>query len=341
MEAEKLLAELTAIYGTSGQETQICSYLKTCLSQYGTVVTDPMHNVICSINGTGRHFLLDAHIDQIGLVVTGIGEQGFLKVAKVGGVDRRTLLGHEVTVWGKEPVPGIISCQPPHLLTGDSYKTSIAFTDIAVDVGLSKEQVSRVISPGDRITLKHQYTPLLNHSVSASFLDDRCGVASILLALEKLESANCRRNITVVFSAQEEVGMRGARVAAFSKKVDEAIAVDVSFAHTPDSDPAICGVLDKGPMIGVAPVLSRSIYSGLQETADVNHIPYQLEIMGETTGTNADVLSITGSGIPTGLISIPQRYMHTPVEMISITDLTNTAELIACYLTEKGGAPIE
>lgn len=338
MDTEAYLAKFTSAYGPSGDEGTISVLLEEELKAYGTAAIDAMHNVICTIPGTGKHYLLDAHLDQIGFVVTGIDEKGFLKVAKVGGVDRRTLLGHEVTVWGKQMLPGIICCQPPHILKADSYQTSIDFADVSIDIGYSKEQAEKLVSLGDRVTLKYQKTSLLNGCCSQSFLDNRSGVVAILLALKKLKEQHCTHKITVLFSSQEEVGTRGATVAAFGQSVDAAITVDVSFATTPGSDPANCGKLGAGPMIGIAPVLCSEIYQGLKTTAEACRIPYQLEVMGETTGTNADVITVAGHGIKTGLISIPQKYMHTPVETVAAADVENTAELIAAYILNKGGA---
>lgn len=337
MDTKSYLKKLTAVYGPSGDEGAISSLLKEELSRYGEVKIDHMYNVSCEIEGDGPHFLLDAHLDQIGMVITDIDENGFLKIAKVGGIDPRALLGHEVTVWGKETLPGVISCQPPHLLKPDSYEKSVPISDISVDIGLTKAQAEQVVSLGQRVTLKYRETDLRNDLYSASYLDDRSGVAAILLALEKLQKAGSKAKITVQFSAQEEVGTRGAGVSAFNKTIEEALVVDVSFAATPDSNPANCGKLSVGPMIGIAPVLCQDIYQGLKETAEKRNIPYQLEVMGETTGTNADVISITGSGVRTGLISIPQRYMHTPVETVSLTDIENTAKLLAEYILNKGG----
>lgn len=337
MNTQTYLTELTSAYGPSGDEGAISALLGEKLRPYGSVTIDNMHNVICSIHGVGTHFLLDAHIDQIAFVVTGIDDKGFLKVAKAGGIDPRALLGHEVCVWGDQPLPGIISCQPPHLLTADSYGKSIVLSDLSVDVGLSKEQAEAQITLGDRVTLQYQQCSLLNNVLSASYLDDRSGVTAILLALEQLKRRGAQNPMTVIFSSQEEVGTRGAAVAAFGKEADEAIVVDVSFALTPDSDPAMCGKLGDGPMIGIAPVLSKEIYQGLIRAAAANEIPYQLEVMGETTGTNADVISTTGRGIKTGLISIPQRYMHTPIEAVSLHDVNAVADLITSYLLSKGG----
>lgn len=338
MNCKEYLHQITALHGPSGDEREIATALAQILNEYGTVTIDKMNNVICTIQGQGTHYLLEAHLDQIGMIVVGIDEDGFLQVAPVGGIDRRALLSHEVTVWGSEPLFGVVSCQPPHLLDKGSVQKSAVVTEIAIDIGLSQTQAQTKVSIGDRVTLKYRQNDLLANNYSASFLDDRSGVVAILMALETIKNQDNRPSITVIFSVQEEVGMRGAGVASYPVTADEALVVDVSFAMTPDSNKSQCGTLGKGAMIGIAPVLSRHIFTRLQEVAKTKHIPFQLEIMNETTGTNADVISITGKGVQTGLISIPQRYMHTPIETVNIEDVESVASLISAYLTRKGGS---
>lgn len=337
MDCIKSLIELSSEYAPSGDENGFATKLCEILSNYGKSRVDIMNNVICEINGKGKHVLLDAHLDQIGFVVTSIDGKGFLKVAKCGGIDRRALLSHEVSVWSKEEISGIISCQPPHLLTGDSNKKSIDFSELSIDIGMTKEQAENSVSVGDRVTLKYSQSKLLGGNLSASFLDDRSGIASILMAIDLLEKSNVDAHLTIVFSSQEEVGTRGAGVVAFDVQADEAIVVDVSFALTPDSNSMQCGELGKGPMIGVSPILSKDIYFRLKEIARGENIPFQLEVMGDVTGTNADVISICKSGVKTGLLSIPLRYMHTPVETICLKDVENTALLISKYIAKIGG----
>lgn len=337
MDIQAYLNRLASAYGPSGDEGEIASMLKTELAAYGDVVVDPMHNVICSIQGSGRHILLDAHLDQIGMIVTGIDPQGFLKVAKAGGIDPRATLGQEVTVWGAKALPGIVSCQPPHLLNSTSYESNVPISDLSIDIGMSHEEAQSIVSLGDRVTFCARQVPLAGRRCAASFADNRSGVCVILLALKKWKEHGGQGHVTVLFSAQEEVGTRGATAAAFGIDAQESVVVDVSFAMTPDSKAAECGQLGSGPMIGIAPVLAKSVYRSLQELAETNQIPYQLEVMGETTGTNADVISISGSGIATGLVSIPLRYMHTPVETVELTDIEHAAQLLASYLL-KGGS---
>lgn len=328
----KLLNDLTQITCVSGYEKNIHSYLKEALSEYGEVTTDAMNNIYCTF-GEGIHFLLDAHIDQIGFIVTDITDDGFIKFDKIGGIDTKYLPAMEVSIWGKKEISGVISTLPPHLQSAEDEKKAPKISELAIDTGYSKSELDEIVSVGDTITFKNNFTKLLNSYVSANSLDDRCGVASILLCLDKLKKLPCK--ITVLFSSQEEVGKRGAKIAPYLKKVDEAICVDVSFAYTPGCDKSDCGEISKGAMIGYSPILDRDMSNKLFSTAKVNNISYQCEIMPGITGTNADVISISECGIKTALISIPQKYMHQRVEVVDTADVEAVSDLICAYIKER------
>ncbi len=331
---KELIKKLTQIPAVSGTEENITKALCELLSEYGELQTDSMNNVFCTF-GEGYHFLLDAHIDEIGLVVTEITDDGFIKADRCGGADRRILPASEVSVWGTKEIKGIISTLPPHLQSSSDEKKVMEFKEISIDTGLSCDELKKYVSLGDRITFKKNYTELLNNRISASCLDDRSGVCAILLALDRLKELPCK--ITVMLSSQEELGTRGAKIGPYAKKVDEAISIDVSFAYSPSCDKADCGELSKGPMIGFSPILNREMSNMLVKIAEDKSIPYQREIMSGSTGTNADVISLSESGIKTALISIPERYMHQSVEVVDIEDIENTAELIYNYILERAG----
>ncbi len=334
MNTEKLLYKLTNTVGVSGAEENVTALLCEMLKPYGEVSVDGMNNVFCTF-GEGYHFLLDAHLDEIGLIVKSISDDGFLKVDKCGGIDARMLLGYEVDVWGKERLFGVISTLPPHLLNDDDNKPP-KFEDVSIDIGMTKKEAEALVSPGDRVTFRRNFTKLLGNQLSSSVLDDRSGVASIILALDMLKSIDAK--VTVMFSSQEEVGTRGASVGPYAKNVDEAIAVDVSFGWTPFCKKSDCGEIGKGPMIGFSPILDKKMSNALVSVAEKNGIPYQKEIIGGGhTGTNADTITVSESGIKTALISIPEKYMHSPIEVVDITDVENTARLIAEYVKERAG----
>lgn len=328
----ELLKDLTSVSAVSGCENNLYSLLSDILSKYGKVSTDSMNNIYCTF-GEGYHFLLDAHIDEIGFVVTEITDDGFIKFDKIGGIDTKCLPAFEVTVYGKKEISGVISTLPPHLQSDDDEKKAPKLSNLPIDTGYAKEELEEIVGLGDRITFKKQFTPLLNNQISATALDDRAGVAAILLSLDKLKNLPCK--ITVMFSSQEEVGTRGAKIGLYLKNVDEAISVDVSFAYTPDCDKSDCGEISKGAMIGFSPILNRKMTEKLVETAVKNNISYQKEIMSGRTGTNADVISVSENGVKTALISIPQKYMHQRVEVVDTNDIQSVADLISAYISER------
>lgn len=333
METLQLLKKLTESYALSGCEDNNYSILNDILSQYGEVRIDNMKNVFCTF-GEGKHFLLDAHTDEIGLIVTSITDEGFLKFSASGGVDRRFLPASEVTVLGKENLRGVICAVPPHLRSDKDKKVN-DISELAVDIGYSKEQAEKLVSLGDRIIFNRRFDELCGTLVTSNCLDDRCGVAALILALDRLKKLPVK--ITVMLSSQEEVGTRGAKAGAFSVNADEAISVDVSFGYSPQCSKDDCGMLSKGPMIGFSPVLDKAISEFLVNCAEKNNIPYQKEIMNGRTSTNADVISVSKNGIKCGLISVPLRYMHTPSEVIDIKDVEATSDLIVAYISEKAG----
>lgn len=335
MDTKELLKKLTSVASVGGDEEKIITLLTKLLKPYGEVSKDSMNNVYCTF-GEGYHILLDAHIDEIGFVVTSISEEGFLKLGACGGIDNRMLLGSEVSVWGKKELRGVISTLPPHLQKGEDEKKVPEIDEISVDIGMSKESAEHIVSLGDRVTFKRHFTELIGNNISANCLDDRAGIASIILSLDELKKLPVK--ITVLFSTQEEVGTRGAKIGPYGRNVDEAIAVDVSFGYTPNCKKEECGELGKGSMIGFSPILNKENSRKLVSVAENYKIPYQIEVMNGRTGTNADVISISESGIKCSLISIPLKNMHSPVEVIDIKDVENVSSLIVAYIKEKAGA---
>ncbi len=325
MNTIELLEKLTSPQGVAGEENSSFEALKGLFSLYGKVSTDTTGNIIIERDGVGKHILLDAHFDTIGFVVTNITDDGFLRVSKVGGVDMRTVEGMELTVHGKKDIFGVVCTVPPHLSDGES-KVSKDGTCV-VDIGMTKENAEKIVSVGDKVSFKASFTELQNGRVSAPYIDDRGGIAVLLKALDYV---NTDKKITLVLSAQEETGGAGAKCASFNIDADLSLSVDVSFATTPDSNAKECGKMNGGPMIGFSPILSFS--KNLCELAEKNQIPYQKEIMSGRTGTNADHITISKGGIPSALVSLPQRYMHTPIEVADVRDIENCAKLIARFI---------
>ena len=273
-------------------------------------------------------------MDRIGLVVTSLveGSEGFLRVSAVGGVDRRMLAGCPVTVHAKGgSVPGVVATLPPHLQEGEQKNPKI--DDILIDTGMAAKDAKARIAPGDPITFDGPLLELLGEQVACGGLDDRSGCAAVIMAAQML-AEQAAWDVYVVLASMEEVGGTGAATAAYTVNPQAAIAVDVSFGNTPGTPAHKCGKMGGGPMIGIAPVLSRTLGEELAEMAERTQIPCQYEVMGGATHTDADGIAACRAGVATALLSIPTRNMHTPVEMARLSDIEATAQLMAAFAKE-------
>ena len=333
LELKNVIFDLSSADGVSGEESCAAQYALKYLKNYTDDCFIKNGNVIGNFgnrkNGT-PHILIDAHIDQVGLIVTNIYESGFIGFSNVGGIDRRLLPAQQVCIHGKKKLAGVVCSTPPHLSGSDNKINKIE--DFYIDTGMSFEAVSNIVEPGDRITFASMPKELLNDRITGPALDDRSGVASILYALELLRNQKYECSFSVTFSAQEELGERGAKIAAFDIDPDIALAVDVSFAYCLGDREYECGKMGQGPMIGISPSLSREISDKLIEISKNENIPYQLEVMNGLTSTNADQFSVNRTGCKACTVSIPLKYMHTPSVIIQIDDVENTGRLIAAYI---------
>ena len=333
-DTKQILRQLCEADGISGEENSAAQTALKMLKEFDeNAYIDSFHSVIGYIgekDGKKPTLLLDAHIDEIGLIVTFIDDDGFIKVGQCGGIDRRLLLAQTVTVQGKEKIKGVISTLPPHV-SADA-KTAAKTEDIAIDTGFSKEELLARVSLGDKIVFDSGFSELPNDRVSCKAIDDRSGVAAILYALGLVKGKECAFNLAVQFSSQEELGGTGATIAAYNSAPDFAIAVDVSFAATPDAKPHLCGKMGQGVMIGYAPSLDKEMSARMTELAKKAEISYQTEVMSGKTGTNADEITVTRNGVRSVTLSIPEKYMHTPVETVQISDIENTGRLIAEFI---------
>ena len=328
--------QLLSAPGIAGAEDDAAAVASHLLSQYMPVRRDTLGSVIGETDGEGAGVLLDAHLDQIGLFVTAVTDEGFVKVSKCGGADIRTMACHEVLVLGSEPVYGVVVSTPPHLRKGEDG--ALKWEDVAIDVGLSADEARARITPGNRVQLLGKPREMLNGRIAAAALDDRAGVAAILRALEILKEKNVHKKMTVVFSVQEETGGGGAATAAFQSEDEAAIAVDVSFATAPGISPIEAKPMGAGTLIGVSPVLSRSVTDRLVQLAQVHAVPYCIEPMSGRTGTNAEKYAFSKCGTKTGLLSIQIRNMHTSVEVCDLGDIEATAQLLSLFVEGEGQA---
>lgn len=337
MDIKNTVITLSEVCGASGTETSAAEKALDMLRKYCPDAEIKNGNVIGKF---GEHreglplLVLDAHIDQVGFIVSSITDDGFVKFDSLGGIDRRLLPAQQVVIHGKKDIKGVICSVPPHL-SGGKGKV-LAYEDAAIDTGLTKAELEENVSCGDTVTFDVKCRQLIGERITGAALDDRCGVAAILYALELLGNRKTAYNVAVIFSAQEELGERGAKIGAFELNPDIALAVDVSFAWALGEDEKKCGYLGKGAMIGIAPSLSRRISDGLFECAEKNNIPVQTEVMNGLTSTNADRYSVNRCGAETCTVSIPLRNMHTPVEVIDLKDVELTGRLLAAFIESIG-----
>lgn len=324
------LSELSAI----GTVSEAADEAFKILSKYTKAIRQGTLGIIGTLKGKSDYTLmLDAHIDEIGFIVTDIDENGFLTVAKCGGIDLRTLPARPVTVHGKEKVTAVFCSTPPHLSDEEREYKDIA--EIKLDTMLG-DKARDIISVGDYVTYSQSPTELLGSRVTGKSLDDRAGVACLLELAKRLSDKELPISVVFSISDSEELGLRGAKTQSFKISPNEAIAIDVSFGDGPDIPSDECGKLGNGGMIGVAPTLCGKIFKKLIEIAKNNNIKYQTEVMGGNTSTNADVIATTKEGILTGLVSIPLRNMHTDIETVDIADIYSVCDLLEAYILDGG-----
>lgn len=302
------------------------------------VETDSHGNVYAIVNPDGRPRVLFAgHCDQIGFIVQHIEEAGFLRFSAVGGHDLAVVLGQAVVVWTDEgPINGVIAREPPHLMeSGDRGKTP-EIHKLHIDTGLGAEEVKARVRVGDAITYALEVRPLGGDLFAAPGLDDKVGTFAVIEAARLLaRTKGLAAGVYSVSTVQEEIGLRGARTSAFRTEPDVGIAVDVTWAtDQPGVTPARTGEvkLGAGPVITRGPNINPVVFRRLVAAAEEARIPHQIVAYPRGTGTDANEIQISRGGVATGLVSIPNRYMHSPVEVCHLADLENTAKLLAAFV---------
>ena len=333
----ELLKTFTEAPGPSGYEQTTSDVVAECWKPLvDEIRTDAMGNLIALQRGTASEprpaLMLAAHMDEIGLIVTGI-EGDFLRVHSVGGIDRRVILGLEVIVHGKRALPGIIGTRPPHVLSQDERSKTIGWAELFVDVGLPADEVAALVRVGDIITVERELATLKNGLVAGKALDDRACVVAITLALQALRHRDHAWDVYAVATVQEEVGLKGAITSAFGLNPELAIALDVTFGKQHDDSGPGTFALDKGPTIALGPNFHPQVVERLTEAAKAEEIPYQSEPVPGSSGTDAWGIQVAREGIPTGLVELPLRYMHQPVETAAISDVERAGRMLASFVT--------
>jgi endoglucanase len=276
--------------------------------------------------------MLATHMDEIGLIVSDT-EEGFIHFQQVGGYDDRVLPGQEVVVHGRRPLSGVIGARPPHLLRPDDRKKAIPSEKLLVDVGLSPEELPKVVRVGDLITMNRKLIEMKGGLVAGKALDNRASVAAAAVCLEELSRIQHQWDVYTVATVQEEMGYKGAFTSTFGLQPDVGIAIDVTWGTQPGVPDEYAFDLGKGPALACGPNFHPKLQEALAETAKTLELSYHLEPNPRPVGTDAHAIQVSREGIPTALISIPQRNMHTPVEQASVKDVERVGRWLAAFVS--------
>jgi endoglucanase len=351
MNLTSLLKTLSEAHGISGHEDAIRAVV---LREWGRFAdetrTDKLGNAIAVRYGSSstdrlgrrpataqaksvqRTIMLASHMDEIGLMVASL-QHGFIQVVAIGDVDPRVLPGQEVIVHGRAgELPGIIASTPPHLLKPGERGKVMPLDRLWIDVGLPARQVGRLVQPGDLISLRRSMLELKNGLLAGKAFDNRASVAAVAVCLELLQSKQHQWNVRAVATVQEEVNYLGAHTAAFGIAPDVALAIDVTFGTQHGSPEAVTFALGQGPTIGIGPNMHPRLTQGLLDAAKRLEFEAPLEPMTGDTRTDGWAIQVARAGIPTGLLGIPLRSMHTPIETVSPQDIERTGRLMAEFI---------
>jgi endoglucanase len=338
--APQVLRELLLARGPSGYETSPAGVWREAASSFGEASIDIVGSPLVRVaardgEAPAPRLLVMGHIDEIGLIVTHIDDDGFLWFRGVGGWDDQVLVGQRVVLDTRGgTVPGVVGRKPIHLLRDEERKKVVEIRDMHVDIGARDgEQARELVSVGDVAVIDADPLELANGRLASRALDNRLGSFVALEAARLVaEAGGAHWEIAAVAAAQEEITFGGSRTSAFALEPQTAIVIDVTHAtDTPGIDVKELGKheLGSGPVISRGSTLNEKLFRLLRETAEAEGIPHTLEATARYTGTDADAVHLSRAGVPTGLVSIPIRYMHSPVELVQLEDVQATARLIA------------
>ena len=322
----------------SGYESPIQQIVRDYVADVADEVKTDVHGNVIAVKNPGAplRVMLAGHCDQIGLIVQHIDDDGFIYIKPIGGWDPQQLIGQRMTVWtGAGPVFGVIARKPIHLMTEEDRKKVPKIKDLWLDIGAAdKEEAEGLVRIGDAVTVQLGFNQLRNHHAVSPAMDDKSGTWVVMEALRRAKKAKLKCALYAVSTVQEEVGLRGAKTSSFGIDPHVGLAVDVTHAtDCPTIEKKEEGdvQLGKGPVIYRGPNMNPKVVEQLIRTAGDHEIPYQLAAEGRATGTDANAIQVNRAGVAAGLISIPNRYMHSPVEMIHLDDVDRAADLLARF----------
>ena len=338
----ELARALTALPSVSGCEEQAFEGLeKLCDGIFDESYTNPAGSFVGVVRcgrPNAKALLLDAHLDEIGFIVSQVFDDGFLAVVRAGGVDPRVLSASEVMIYGKKPLKGVFVSKPPHLQEPGESAKKIELSDLYIDTGLTGKELKELVKIGDFCESVSPAVKLANGFIMAKSLDDKICIAQILRALELIDRKKLGVDVYCLFSAGEEIGGKGAITGAYGIDADYAVALDVCNVYMPEGRKHLENIRPgNGCVISYSSTTNRALTTKLVNAARKHAIPFQLRGEPGRTGTNAHYIQISRAGIPCTNLSMPLRYMHTPVELIDLKDVLTGAKIIARFAEDLGG----
>ncbi|MDR2568776.1 MAG: M20/M25/M40 family metallo-hydrolase [Oscillospiraceae bacterium] len=332
MNIKDVITELCGLPGPAGFEERVAAGVKDLLEPFvDETWIDVLGNVI-GVRRCGKEnaqkLLFDAHIDEIGFIVTGV-EEGFLRFACLGGFDARVIPAASVMVLTEPPLYGVIPVLPPHVLEEKDTEKNFKIEDMFIDVGLTQEEAARLIAPGTPGVFAYGVREFGDNGLCGKALDDRAGFVAILRTLELLKKTELDVDLYVMASVQEEVGVRGATTGTYAVAPDYAVVVDVDHAKTPDAKPTEANtMLGGGAIITHGPNMNPALTEMILKLAKENEIKHQISVIPGGSGTNARAIQISREGVATALLGLPMKYMHSANEVISLDDVEYIAQLL-------------
>jgi putative aminopeptidase FrvX len=333
------LKSLIAVSGLSGYEAPVANRImekwRPLVDELNTSRVGSLHGLKTgSLPSPRPSIMIAAHMDAIGMQVTGIVD-GFLHIANLGGVDVRVLPGMEVTVHAtgsNEELPAVVVMPPARFLPESARRGFPTIEHLLVDTGLLPRDVQKKVCIGDVVSFANQPFALAGDVLVGHSIDNRASLAALTVCLEELQNKPHRWDVWAVATVQEEVSYLGAYSSSFALRPQLAIVLDVTFAKGPGADGWQTFPLGKGVGLSLGPNLHPFLHTKLKELADRLEIPWFLDVTSSHSGTDAFAVQVTAEGIPTALVEFPIRYMHTPVEMVSIKDIQRTGRLLAEFI---------
>lgn len=339
MELRELIPAVAGLMSVTGYETYEAEALTALFQGFDEDRIDPVGNRIL-VRRCGREnaprILIDTHFDEIGLYVSDILQDGFLRVASVGGLDLRTLWAAEVKVYGRRVLDAVIASTPPHLQKAEEEKKLTPVTELLVDTGYSEQELRELVRIGTPVGFAPRYQFLANDRLVGKGLDNKACAACAAAALMRVPREELAGDVYLLLSVHEETDhIGGTAPGAFGIDPDYAMVIDVNLGRTPDTKKRETVVMGKGPSITRSAIVDKHLTKMTEEAATAAGIPWQISVAATSTGTNTGALHLVRHGIPVVDVGVPLRAMHTYVEMLDMTDAENLTALVQTFVTSK------